>query len=69
MEKLELLKKLKDLEKTISKTEKQIKKLSIHIQPLFERRVTLEYTEYGTIITDDNGSFGTVEDYFIENEL
>jgi regulator of replication initiation timing len=67
MEKLDLLKKLKELENTISNAENQIKALSIHIQPLFEREIYLEYTEEGTIIMDDNGTFGTVEDYFIEH--
>ncbi len=69
MKKLELLQKLKRLENVISDTEKEITSLSIHIQPYFKRDVSIEYTNYGCIIMDSEGSFGTVEDFFTENEL
>lgn len=69
MEKIELLKKLKELEKIMSDTEKEIASLSIHIQPYFKRDISIGYTDYGCIIMDSEGSFGTVEDFFIENEI
>lgn len=69
MKKVELLKKLKSLEKTMQDTEKAINDLSVHMYPYLGKNISLEYTEYGTIITDDNGSIGTVEDFFIENEI
>jgi hypothetical protein len=69
MEKLELIHKLKELEKTIKNAEKEINSLSIYIQPYFKRDINIEYTEYGCIITDSDGSFGTVEEFFIENDL
>ena len=64
-----ILKKLKSLEKIMIDTEKEIEGLVIYLQPLFKRDIQFSYSKNGTEITDNNGSLGTVEDFFIENKI